>query len=57
MFESNFPIDKQSCGYPVLWNAFKKLTADLSAQAKAQVFHGTAQQVYAIALPAPIDQG
>jgi predicted TIM-barrel fold metal-dependent hydrolase len=57
IFESNFPIDKQSCGYPVLWNAFKKLTAHLPAEARARVFHGTAQQVYAIALPAPIDQG
>jgi len=59
MFESNFPVDKQSCGYSVLWNAFKKLTSHLSADARARVFHGTAQQVYAIALPAaaPIDQG
>jgi predicted TIM-barrel fold metal-dependent hydrolase len=58
MFESNFPVDKQSCGYPVLWNAFKKLTSHLSADHRARVFHGTAQQVYAIALPAPgqIDQ-
>jgi predicted TIM-barrel fold metal-dependent hydrolase len=59
MFESNFPVDKQSCGYPVLWNAFKKLTAHLPAAARARLFHGTAQQVYAIALPAPapIDLG
>jgi L-fuconolactonase len=27
MFESNFPADKGSCGYAVLWNAFKRITA------------------------------
>jgi predicted TIM-barrel fold metal-dependent hydrolase len=57
MFESNFPVDKQSCGYPVLWNAFKKLSSHLPAADRARVFLGTAQQVYGIALPEPpIDQ-
>ena len=28
MFESNFPPDKQSCGYTELWNAFKRITAE-----------------------------
>ena len=28
MFESNFPPDKQSCGYTELWNAFKHLTRE-----------------------------
>ncbi len=50
MFESNFPVDKQSCGYPVLWNAFKKLTAHLPAADRARVFHGTACKVYDISL-------
>lgn len=31
MFESNFPIDKAMCSYPILWNAFKRLTSDYSA--------------------------
>jgi hypothetical protein len=31
MFESNFPIDKGSCGYAVLWNAFKRIAAGCSA--------------------------
>ena len=31
MFESNFPPDKQSCGYTELWNAFKRITAGASA--------------------------
>jgi len=25
MFESNFPVDKGACSYPVLFNAFKRL--------------------------------
>jgi L-fuconolactonase len=51
MFESNFPVDKQSCSYLVLWNAFKKLTTNLSPAARADVFAGTAQRVYRIAQP------
>ena len=46
MFESNFPVDMVSCGYTVLWNSFKRLTADYSAQEKAQLFHDTATRVY-----------
>jgi predicted TIM-barrel fold metal-dependent hydrolase len=58
MFESNFPVDKQSYGYPMLWNAFKKLTLHLPAADRARVFCGTAREVYDIALAAPaIDPG
>jgi predicted TIM-barrel fold metal-dependent hydrolase len=46
MFESNFPVDKASCSYTVLWNAFKRLTADYSAAEKAKLFHDTAAHVY-----------
>lgn len=46
MFESNFPVDKQSCSYRVLWNAFKKLVADASAAEKAALFHDTAARAY-----------
>ena len=46
MFESNFPVDKQSCSYPVLWNAFKKLAAGFSAEEKARLFHDTAAEAY-----------
>jgi L-fuconolactonase len=46
MFESNFPVDKLSCSYRVLWNAFKRLTAGYSADERAALFHGTAQRVY-----------
>ena len=46
MFESNFPVDKISCSYNVLWNSFKRLTAGYSAAEKAALFHDTAARVY-----------
>ena len=46
MFESNFPVDKISVSYPVLWNAFKKIAKDFSPEEKASLFHDTAQRVY-----------
>jgi predicted TIM-barrel fold metal-dependent hydrolase len=46
MFESNFPVDKLTCSYTVLWNAFKRLTAGYSAEEKAKLFHDTAARVY-----------
>ncbi len=46
MFESNFPVDKGMCSYPVLWNAFKRLAAGASAQEKTALFSGTAMRVY-----------
>lgn len=46
MFESNFPVDKVSTGYAVLWNAFKRLAAGASADEKTALFSGTAQRVY-----------
>ena len=42
MFESNFPVDGQSCSYPVLWNAFKKIVADATDSDKSALFHDTA---------------
>jgi len=46
MFESNFPVDKESCSYNVLWNSFKRLTANYSADEKAKLYHDTAARVY-----------
>jgi predicted TIM-barrel fold metal-dependent hydrolase len=46
MFESNFPVDKQSCSYAILWNAFKKMVADASESEKAALFHDTAMRAY-----------
>ena len=46
MFESNFPVDKLSCSYTILWNQFKKLTAGFSSQERAAMFHDTAMRIY-----------
>ena len=46
MFESNFPVDKGSCGYAALWNAFKRIAAGYSAAEKAALFAGTAAKFY-----------
>ncbi|MDB9963186.1 amidohydrolase family protein [Pseudomonadales bacterium] len=46
MFESNFPVDRQSCSYLVLWNTFKKLVKDASPDEKASLFHDTATRIY-----------
>ena len=46
MFESNFPVDKGSCSYQALWNAFKRITAGASADEKNQLFKGTAARAY-----------
>jgi L-fuconolactonase len=51
MFESNFPPDKQSCGYTELWNAFKIVTKGASAAEKAALYSGTAARVYKITKP------
>ena len=48
MFESNFPVDKGMCSYPVLWNAFKRIAAACSADEKAALFHGTAARFYSL---------
>jgi L-fuconolactonase len=50
MFESNFPVDKQSCSYRVLWNAFKRLAQGYSADEKAALFSGTASKVYRLTI-------
>jgi predicted TIM-barrel fold metal-dependent hydrolase len=52
MFESNFPVDKASCSYTVLWNAFKRLASGCSAAEKASLFHDTAARVYRLPRPA-----
>ena len=46
MFESNFPVDRLSINYHVLFNAFKKLVANFSENEKHAMFYGTAETVY-----------
>jgi predicted TIM-barrel fold metal-dependent hydrolase len=49
MFESNFPVDKISCSYRVLWNAFKRVVQGFSPEEKAWLFHDAAAAAYRIA--------
>lgn len=46
MYESNFPVDKITSGYGVLWNAFKRISAKASAEEKTALFSGTASRIY-----------
>jgi predicted TIM-barrel fold metal-dependent hydrolase len=46
MFESNFPVDKQSCGYTQLWNAFKLTSHAFSQDERRDLFYRTACRVY-----------
>lgn len=46
MFESNFPVDKASCSYLVLWNAFKRIAADATETEKVALFHDSAVRAY-----------
>ena len=46
MFESNFPVDRRSLSYRVLWNAFKTMIAPFSADERDAMLRGTATRVY-----------
>jgi L-fuconolactonase len=46
MFESNFPVDRKGCSYPVLWNAFKKMAAGYSPDEQRWLFHDAAATAY-----------
>ncbi|MBN2062999.1 MAG: amidohydrolase family protein [Deltaproteobacteria bacterium] len=48
MFESNFPVDKRSYSYTIIWNAFKRIAGELSYQDRCALFHDTAVKVYSI---------
>ena len=59
MFEGNFPVDKCSMSYTVLWNAYKRMVPSLQdAEAaggtgfsdadRALLFRGTAKRVYGL---------
>ena len=48
MFESNFPADKVSFSYHVMYNAFKRLSTGYSATERADMFHDTAASVYRV---------
>jgi predicted TIM-barrel fold metal-dependent hydrolase len=48
MFESNFPVDRLSISYRVLYNAFKKIAAGYTENEQTAMFYGTASRVYRI---------
>ena len=51
MFESNFPPDRESVDYPVLWNAFKRVAAKYSAGERQALFFGAAARAYRLDVP------
>ena len=50
MFESNFPPDKGQCSYQVIFNAFKRISAQYSEAEKTALFSNTAADVYRLTL-------
>jgi L-fuconolactonase len=48
MFESNFPVDKESFSYNTVWNTFKRITRDFSQDEKSALFYDTAVRAYNI---------
>ena len=48
MFESNFPVDKLSISYHVMWNGMKKIAAEFSTHEQHAMFYGTAARVYRV---------
>ena len=46
MFESNFPVDRLSVSYRVLFNAFKKMVANFNDGERSAMFSGTAARTY-----------
>ena len=49
MFESNFPVDKVSFSYHVMYNAFKRLSQGYSVNERTTMFHDTAVRTYRVA--------
>ena len=48
MFESNFPVDKRSISYPILWNGFKRVVRDYSLEEKEFLFSKAAAEFYSL---------
>ncbi len=48
MFESNFPVDRSSFSYHLLWNAFKRVSAKFSPSERAALFHDNAARIYRV---------
>jgi L-fuconolactonase len=48
MFESNFPMDRQTLPYAVIWNSFQIIAAGYSDAEQDDLFSGTATRVYGL---------
>ena len=48
MMESNFPVDRMSLSYHVLYNGLKKIVQDFSDDEKNHMFYKTAESVYSV---------
>jgi L-fuconolactonase len=48
MFESNYPVDRMSLGYGVIWNAFQKIASSYTSDEQEDLFVDTAARVYRI---------
>ncbi len=46
MFESNYPVDRWGATYPVLWNAFKRITKGASDAEKKALYAASAASFY-----------
>ena len=46
MFESNFPVDRDTCSYRTLWNVFKTIAAHYTPAEKTALFSRTAERAY-----------
>lgn len=50
MFESNFPVDKGTTSYRLIWNAFKRIAESATKAEKHALFFGTANSIYCLGL-------
>jgi len=48
MFESNYPVDRQTCSYVTIWNVFKRIAANYNPDEKRMLFYDTARKFYRI---------
>ncbi len=48
MFESNYPVDRQTLPYSVIWNTFQKIVQTFTASEKDDLFWLTARSVYGV---------
>ena len=48
MFESNYPVDRQTLPYSVIWNSFQKVTDSFTENEKSDLFSSTACNVYRV---------